>query len=315
MKTILVTGGMGFIGSNLCERLLRQGNKVICLDNNYTGSVENIKELKRHPNFRFVLHDIIEPIKIRAHIDQIYNLACPASPAAYKGSHSILTTKTCTIGMINVLELAIKNDATILQASTSEIYGDPLQHPQKETYWGNVNPIGDRACYDEGKRCAETLMFDYCRHKNAKIKIARIFNAYGPKMNKNDGRVISNFIVQALTNKDIVIYGSGEQTRSFCYVDDLISGLIKLMNSSKSVTGPINIGNPEELTIKKLAEKVVRMTKTTSKIVSKHSLRDTDDPNRRKPDITIAKAKLKWNPTTSLSEGLKSTIDYFKTVI
>ncbi len=315
MKTILVTGGTGFIGSNLCAKLLKAGHKVICLDNNYTGSTENIKQLKKHPNFRFILHDIIEPIKIRTHVDQIYNLACPASPVAYKGTHSILTTKTCTIGMINVLELACKNKATVLQASTSEIYGDPLQHPQKETYWGNVNPIGERSCYDEGKRCAETLMFDYHRHKGVNIKIVRIFNAYGPKMNKNDGRVVSNFIVQALTNQDISIYGTGEQTRSFCYIDDLVDGLIKLMNSNKDITGPINLGNPEELTMKKLAEKVVRMTKTKSKITFKKSSRDIDDPNRRKPDISVAKQKLKWKPTTSLTEGLRNTIAYFQSVV
>lgn len=315
MKNILVTGGTGFIGSNLCKKLLQQGHKVICLDNNYTGSLNNIKELKKHPNFRFVFHDIINPINIRTHIDQIYNLACPASPTAYKGAHSILTTKTCVIGIINILEFAIKNNATVLQASTSEIYGDPLEHPQKETYWGNVNPIGDRACYDEGKRCAETIMFDYHRHKNAKIKIARIFNAYGPNMNKNDGRVVSNFIVQALTNQNIVIYGSGKQTRSFCYIDDLVSGLIKLMNSAKSITGPINIGNPEELTIKALSEKIVSLTNTKSKVIHKQSLRDKDDPNRRKPDITNAKVLLKWEPTTSLPEGLKNTIEYFKLII
>ena len=315
MKTILVTGGTGFIGSNLCEKLLKQGHNVICLDNNYTGNMDNIKLLRKSRNFKFILHDIINPINIKTHIDQIYNLACPASPTAYKGEHSILTTKTCTIGMINVLELALKNNAVVLQASTSEIYGDPLQHPQKEVYFGNVNPIGERACYDEGKRCAETLMFDYYRHKNVKIKIARIFNAYGPKMNKNDGRVISNFIVQALTGGDIVVYGSGKQTRSFCYVDDLIDGLIKLMNAGKSITGPINLGNPEELTIEKLAKKIVCMTKSKSKIVFKQSLRDKDDPNKRKPNIALAKSKLKWQPVTPLSTGLNLAIEYFKTVV
>ena len=253
-----------------------------------------------------------EPIKIRAHIDQIYNLACPASPAAYKGSHSILTTKTCTIGMTNVLELAIKNDATILQASTSEIYGDPLQHPQKETYWGNVNPIGDRACYDEGKRCAETLMFDYYRHKNAKIKIARIFNAYGPKMNKNDGRVISNFIVQALKGEDITIYGDGMQTRSFCYVDDLIEGMYRMMNTD-DFTGPVNIGNPGEFTMLELANKVIELTGSKSKIVYRPL--PSDDPMQRKPVIELAKEKLGWQPTIALEEGLKKTIEYFKSVI
>lgn len=313
MNTILVTGGAGFLGSNLCKRLINEGNKVICLDNNYTGRMENIKEITNHPHFSFIRHDICNPLEIEEHVDQIYNMACPASPPAYQGKHSIETTKTCVLGAINILDLAKKNQATILQTSTSEIYGEPLVHPQVETYRGNVNPIGIRSCYDEGKRCAESLFFDYHRHEGVDIKVVRIFNTYGPNMDPNDGRVVSNFICQALSGKDITIYGDGHQTRSFCYVDDLIEVIIRMMNSEKSFTGPVNIGNPEEFTIKELAEMVVAKIGGNSKVVYKDL--PSDDPTQRRPDITLAKTKLNWKPTISLSEGLDKTIAYFKTQI
>lgn len=310
MKTILITGGTGFLGSNLCIRLINEGNRVICVDNNYTGRMENIKEIEQHPNFRFILHDVCEPLNMSEHIDQIYNMACPASPPAYQGSYSIKTTKTCVLGAINMLELAKKNHATILQTSTSEIYGEPLVHPQVETYRGNVNPIGIRACYDEGKRCAESLFFDYYRHEGVDIKVVRIFNTYGPKMDPNDGRVVSNFICQALSGHDITIYGDGHQTRSFCYVDDLIEVIIRMMNSEKGFTGPVNIGNPGEFTIKELAEKIVIKIGGKSKVVYKAL--PLDDPTQRRPDITLAKTKLNWEPKINLSTGLDSTIEYFK---
>ena len=295
MNTILVTGGTGFLGSNLCSRLISEGNRVICVDNNYTGRLHNIVGIVNHPNFRFIEHDICEPLNVNDEkIDQIYNLACPASPPAYQGNYSIKTTKTCVFGAINMLELAKKHNATILQASTSEVYGEPLVHPQIESYRGNVNPIGIRACYDEGKRCAESLFFDYCRHEGVDIKVIRIFNTYGPNMDPNDGRVVSNFICQALSGQDITVYGDGAQTRSFCYVDDLIEAMIRMMNSEKGFTGPVNTGNPGEFTIKELAEKVVAKIGGSSKVVYKDLPKD--GPTQRRPDITLAKTKLNWKP-------------------
>jgi UDP-glucuronate decarboxylase len=311
-KTILVTGGAGFIGSHLCEYLLNQGNKVICLDNLLTGSEINIKHLKKNKNFKFINHDIVNPFFIKEKVNQIYNLACPASPIQYQ-KNAIHTVKANTLGMINVLGLAKKHKARTLQASTSEIYGDPLQHPQKESYWGNVNTIGVRSCYDEGKRISETLMFDYRRTWGIEIKVARIFNTYGPKMAKDDGRVVSNFINQALKNKSITIYGDGKQTRSFQYIDDLIEGLVGLMNSSKIFYGPVNIGNPEEFTIRQLANRIINLTKSKSKIIYKQL--PEDDPCKRKPDITLAKKVLNWQPKTNLNEGLMKTISYFKKTI
>ncbi|EAC1313909.1 SDR family oxidoreductase [Campylobacter coli] len=310
MKTILITGGSGFLGSNLCARLLNEENKVICVDNNYTGRMENIDHLLSHPNFTFIKHDICEPLKITQKLDQIYNFACPASPPAYQGRHAIKTTQTSVYGAINMLELAKEHKATILQASTSEVYGDPLVHPQSEDYRGNVNPIGIRACYDEGKRCAESLFFDYHRHENVDIKVIRIFNTYGPNMDPNDGRVVSNFICQALSGKDITIYGDGSQTRSFCYVDDLIEIIIRVMNSSKDFQGPINTGNPGEFTIKELAQKVIEKIGSKSKIIYKDL--PLDDPTQRRPDITLAKSKFGWEPKINLDEGLEKTIEYFK---
>ncbi len=310
MKTILVTGGAGFLGSNLCERLTNDGNNVICVDNNYTGRLENVQKIIKHPNFRFIEHDICEPLTLDAEIDQIYNMACPASPPAYQGRYSIQTTKTCVLGAINMLELAKSQNATILQTSTSEVYGEPLVHPQTESYRGNVNPIGIRSCYDEGKRCAESLFFDYQRYEGVDIKVVRIFNTYGPKMDPHDGRVVSNLICQALSGQDITIYGDGNQTRSFCYVDDLIEVLIRMMNSEKGFTGPVNIGNPGEFTINELAEMVVNKIGGTSKIVYK-SL-PSDDPTQRRPDISLAKEKLGWEPKIKLSEGLDRTIEYFR---
>ena len=306
---VLVAGGAGFIGSHLCEHLLNQGHKVICLDNFFTGSRENIKPFLKNRDFKLIEHDIIDPFYIKEKIDQIYNLACPASPIHYQ-INAIRTIKANTIGMINVLGFAKKHKARILQTSTSEVYGDPLEHPQKETYNGNVNPISVRACYDEGKRVSETLIFDYYRKWNIEIKIVRIFNTYGPRMAKDDGRVVSNFIVQALLNKSVSVYGDGSQTRSFCYVDDMVEGLIKLMNSPKKFLGPFNLGNPKELTIKDLAEKIVLLTKSKSKITFL-SLPE-DDPIRRCPDISLAKKILKWEPKVSLEEGLNKTINYFK---
>ena len=313
MKTILVTGGTGFLGSNLCIRLIREGEKVICVDNNYTGRLSNVESIINHPNFTFIEHDICEPLEIEEKINQIYNMACPASPPAYQGNYSIKTTKTCVIGAINMLELAKKHGARILQTSTSEVYGEPQVHPQVESYRGNVNPIGIRACYDEGKRCAESLFFDYHRHEGVDIKVIRIFNTYGPNMDPNDGRVVSNFICQALSGQDITIYGQGNQTRSFCYVDDLTEAMIRMMNSPAGFTGPVNTGNPGEFTIKELAEMVVAKAGGKSKIVYRDL--PSDDPTQRRPDITLAKSKLGWEPRIKLSEGLDKTIAYFKTQI
>ena len=308
MKTILVTGGAGFLGSHLCDRLINEGNKVICVDNLYTGSVDNIRHLMDNPNFSFKEHDVIEPID--ADVDQIYNLACPASPPHYQAD-PIKTAKTSVFGALNLLELAKKNNARILQASTSEVYGDPQVHPQPESYRGHVNTIGIRSCYDEGKRMAETLFFDYHRQHNVDIRIMRIFNTYGPRMNPNDGRVVSNFIVQALNGEDITIYGDGTQTRSFCYVDDLIEGMYRLMNT-EDFTGPVNIGNPGEFTMLELAEKVIELTGSSSKLVYRPL--PSDDPLQRKPVIELAKEKLDWEPTIMLEEGLKKTIEYFKSI-
>jgi UDP-glucuronate decarboxylase len=308
MKRILVTGGAGFIGSHLCEKLLEQGNEVIGLDNYFTGSRKNIIHLLNNPYFELVRHDVT--MSYYAEVDEIYNLACPASPIHYQ-YNPIKTVKTSVMGSINMLGLAKRIKATILQASTSEVYGDPEVHPQPESYWGHVNPIGKRACYDEGKRCAETLFMDYHIQNNVKIKIIRIFNTYGPKMHPNDGRVVSNFIVQALKNQDITVYGDGTQTRSFQYVDDLVDGMIRMMNSPDDFTGPVNMGNPEEFTILELAERIIRMTGSRSSIVYKPL--PEDDPIQRKPDITLARQKLDdWHPKVSLEEGLERTIHYFK---
>ena len=304
-KTVLVTGGAGFIGSHLCERLLNENEKVICLDNLFTGSLDNIKSLINDNKFEFVNHDITKRY-YRDNIDEIYNLACPASPIHYQ-SNPIKTVKTCTIGVINMLGLAKKNNAKILQASTSEVYGDPEIHPQKEDYNGNVNTLGYRSCYDEGKRCAETLFMDYKREHNLNIRIVRIFNTYGPNMTKNDGRVVSNFILQALKGEDITVYGDGSQTRSFQFVDDLVNGLIKMMNSD--IVGPINLGNPIELSMKNLATKVIKLTNSSSDIIYKDLPKD--DPKRRRPDINLAKSLLDWNPIIDLDTGLRKTINYF----
>ena len=311
MKTILVTGGAGFIGSHLCEKLLGLGNKVICLDNFFTGSKNNIEHLLDNKNFSLVEHDIIEPYFTQEKIDQIYNLACPASPVHYQFD-AIRTVKANTIGVINMLGLAKKHQARILQASTSEVYGDPLMHPQKESYWGNVNCIGTRSCYDEGKRCAETLFFDYQRQNQVDIKVVRIFNTYGTKMAVNDGRVVSNFITQALRGVDITVSGDGSQTRSFCYVDDLVNGLIAVMEKEK-FSGPVNLGNPGEFTMNELAEKVLRLTGSKSKII--YIKLPADDPVKRKPDITLAIEKLGWQPKIELEQGLEKTIEYFKKII
>ena len=306
-KTILITGGSGFLGSNLCAELIKdEENYIICVDNNYTGSLENVKDLLNNPRFKFIEHDIIEPLIIEEKIDEIYNLACPASPPAYQGEKAIFTTKTCVIGALNMLELAKKNNAKILQSSTSEVYGEPLVHPQVETYRGNVNPIGIRACYDEGKRCAESLFFDYNRLYGVKIKVIRIFNTYGPKMDPNDGRVVSNFICQALRGEDLTIYGDGSQTRSFCYVDDLIQGLIRMMNSPDDFLGPVNLGNPGEFSIKELAELVKEKVNKNLKIINLPL--PMDDPTQRKPDISLAKTKLDWTPEIKLNIGLDKTI-------
>ena len=304
-KTILVTGGAGFIGSHLCKRLLNENHKVICLDNLFTGSLKNIDSLKDNNNFEFVNHDITKPY-YRDNINEIYNLACPASPIHYQ-SNPIKTVKTCTIGVINMLGLAKKNNAKILQASTSEVYGDPEIHPQKEDYNGNVNPHGYRSCYDEGKRCAETLFMDYKREHSLNIKIVRIFNTYGPNMSKNDGRVVSNFILQALNNENITIYGDGSQTRSFQFIDDLVNGLIKMMNSD--FVGPVNLGNPIELSMKDLAIKIINLTNSSSTIIYKDLPKD--DPKRRRPDISLAKSILDWSPIIDLETGLQKTINYF----
>ena len=304
-KTVLVTGGAGFIGSHLCKRLLNENHKVICLDNLFTGSLDNIESFKDNNNFEFVNHDITKPY-YRDNIDEIYNLACPASPIHYQ-SNPIKTVKTCTIGVINMLGLAKKNNAKILQASTSEVYGDPEIHPQKEDYNGNVNTLGYRSCYDEGKRCAETLFMDYKREHNLNIRIVRIFNTYGPNMTKNDGRVVSNFILQALKGEDITVYGDGSQTRSFQFIDDLVEGLIKMMNSDS--LGPINLGNPIELSMKDLAAMVIRLTNSSSKII--YNKLPEDDPKRRRPDINLAKSILDWSPIIDLETGLQKTINYF----
>ena len=304
-KTILVTGGAGFIGSHLCKRLLNENHYVICLDNLFTGTFKNIVELEKNNNFEFVNHDITKPY-YRDNIDEIYNLACPASPIHYQ-SNPIKTVKTCTIGVINMLGLAKKNNAKILQASTSEVYGDPEIHPQKEDYNGNVNTLGYRSCYDEGKRCAETLFMDYNREHNLNIRIVRIFNTYGPNMTKNDGRVVSNFILQALKGDDITVYGDGSQTRSFQFIDDLVNGLIKMMNGNS--VGPINLGNPIELSMKDLATMVIKLTNSSSNIIYKEL--PEDDPKRRRPDINLAKSILDWSPIIDLETGLKKTINYF----
>jgi UDP-glucuronate decarboxylase len=303
---ILVTGGAGFLGSHLCEALIERGDEVICVDNLYTGSVANILDLTKNSNFEFIEHDITNPLFID--VDQIYNLACPASPSHYQ-KDPIQTIKTSVLGAINMLELAKKTGARILQASTSEVYGDPEIHPQHESYWGRVNPIGIRSCYDEGKRCAETLFFDYYRQNNLDIKVVRIFNTYGPRMQPNDGRVVSNFIVQALTGEDITIYGTGDQSRSFCFVDDLIQGLINFMNSPKEFTGPVNLGNPNELSIKELVGKVVSQTGSKSTVIYKKL--PLDDPKNRQPDITEIQKIIKWEPKIQLDEGLTKTIRYF----
>lgn len=309
-KRILVTGGAGFVGSHLCRRLLNEGHEVICMDNFFTGSKENIIDLLPHPYFELIRHDVQEPILIEA--DEIYNLACPASPPHYQFD-PVATTRTSVLGAINMLDIARKCKAKILQASTSEVYGDPEVHPQPETYRGSVSTTGIRACYDEGKRCAETLFFDYYRQYGVKIKVIRIFNTYGPAMNPNDGRVVSNFIVQALKNEDITIYGEGTQTRSFQYVDDLVEGMIRLMNSDDSFTGPVNIGNPGEFTMLELAQKVITLTGSTSKLTFQPL--PQDDPLQRQPDITLAKKALGWEPTIELEDGLKKTIDYFKALL
>lgn len=313
MKNILVTGGTGFIGSNLCHRLIAEGHRVICLDNNYTGSLSNVAVLTDNPRFRFVEHDVIEPWDCEEPLDRIYSLACPASPPFYQGSRSIFTTKTCVLGALNMLELAKRKGARILMSSTSEVYGEPTQHPQPESYRGNVNPIGIRACYDEGKRCAESLFFNYNRYEGVDIRVIRIFNTYGPYMNPEDGRVVSNFICQALRGEDISIYGQGQQTRSFQYIDDLIEGMVRMMENEQGFVGPVNIGNPGEFTILQLAEQVLAKIPSQSKLVY-HPL-PADDPTQRKPDISLAAEKLGWAPTVNLSEGLDRTIAYFRRII
>ena len=309
-EQILITGGAGFIGSHLCENLLENGSNVLCVDNFFTGDKRNIFHLLENHRFELMRHDVTFPLYVE--VNQIYNMACPASPIHYQYD-PVQTTKTSVHGAINMLGLAKRLDARILQASTSEVYGDPTQHPQKESYWGNVNPIGSRSCYDEGKRCAETLFFDYFRQHNLHIKVGRIFNTYGPKMRPDDGRVISNFIVQALQEKDITIYGDGSQTRSFCYVDDLIEAIIKLMNSEKGFTGPVNLGNPCEFSILELAEIIIDLTNSKSKLIFNDL--PQDDPKQRQPDITLAKEKLNWEPKIQLKEGLPKTIKYFDEIL
>lgn len=310
MKTILVTGGAGFVGSHLCKRILDRGDQVICLDNLSTGLEQNLHSLAEYEHFSFLKHDLVDPIDLK--VDEIYNLACPASPIHYQ-KDAIKTTKTCVIGIINMLELAKKNQAKILHASTSEVYGDPKMHPQPEYYRGEVNPIGIRACYDEGKRCAESLCFDYHRQYGVEIRIVRIFNTYGPNMDRYDGRVVSNFIVQALQDKDITIYGDGSQTRSFCYIDDLVDGMIALMDNKNGFCGPVNMGNPSEFTIKDFAQLVIDTTQSKSKITF-HPL-PQDDPLQRKPDISLAYEKLGWKPKISIEKGLIPTIQYFKDLL
>lgn len=309
-KRILITGGAGFLGSHLCQRLLNEGNEILCLDNFFTGTKENVLHLMDNPHFELIRHDVEFPIHIE--VDEIYNLACPASPPHYQ-HNPIHTNKTSVLGAINMLGLAKRNNAKIMQASTSEVYGDPHVHPQTEDYWGHVNPIGIRSCYDEGKRCAETFFFDYHRQHDLKIKVARIFNTYGPNMHPSDGRVVSNFIIQALKGTDITIYGDGSQSRSFCYVDELIDGFIRLMASDDNFTGPVNLGNPVEFTIKELAEKIIEMTGSKS-ILSLNPL-PQDDPKQRQPSIELAKKELGWEPKIKLEEGLKTTIAYFDNLI
>lgn len=309
-KRVLVTGGAGFIGSHLCERLLKEGNEVICVDNFFTGRKSNISQLLSNPRFKLITHDIINPLSLE--VDEIYNFASPASPPHYQYD-PIFTIKTNVIGTLNMVELARMYNSKIMQASTSEVYGDPLEHPQKEEYRGNVNPIGPRACYDEGKRVSETICFDYWRKYGISIKVIRIFNTYGPRMREDDGRVVSNFIVQALKGEDITVYGDGSQTRSFCYISDLIDGIILMMNSENSFRGPVNLGNPNEFRVIELAEMVLRMTGSKSKIVYKPL--PEDDPKMRRPDITLAKSKLGWEPKISLVDGLKETIAYFKKLL
>jgi len=309
-KRILVTGGAGFLGSHLCVRLLNEGHDVICVDNFFTGTKKNVISLLGNPHFEIIRHDVTFPLYVE--VDEIYNLACPASPIHYQHD-PVQTTKTSVHGAINMLGLAKRVKAKIFQASTSEVYGDPTVHPQPESYWGHVNPIGFRSCYDEGKRCAETLFFDYRRQHNLRIKVARIFNTYGPNMHPNDGRVVSNFIVQALQNEPITIYGDGSQSRSFCYIDDLIEAFIRLMDTGDDFTGPVNLGNSNEFTIKELAEKVIDLTGSGSKLI--HKPLPTDDPTQRRPDITLAKEKLGWEPKIELEEGLKNTISYFENLL
>jgi len=310
LKRVLVTGGAGFLGSHLCDRLVALGHDVICLDNFFTGTKRNIYHLLDHPNFELIRHDVTLPIYIE--VDEIFNLACPASPISYQ-KDPIQTTKVNVLGSINMLGMAKRVKAKILQASTSEVYGDPEEHPQRETYWGRVNPIGPRACYDEGKRCAETLFFDYYIQNRVNIRVIRIFNTYGPRMSAHDGRVISNFIVQALRNEDITVYGDGGQTRSFCYVDDLIDGMMRMMNGPDEFIGPVNLGNPFELTIRGLAETIIRLTGSQSRIVNNPL--PQNDPTRRKPDISLAVEKLGWQPTVSLETGLENTIEYFRSAM
>jgi UDP-glucuronate decarboxylase len=309
-KRILVTGGAGFLGSHLTDRLLEQGHEVICADNLFTGTKRNIEHLHSHPRFEFMRHDVTFPLYVE--VDEIYNLACPAAPVHYQHD-PVATTKTSVHGAINMLGLAKRLKCKIFQASTSEVYGDPSVHPQTEDYWGNVNPVGPRSCYDEGKRCAETLFFDYWRQHGLEIKVVRIFNTYGPRVHYADGRVVSNFIVQALKNEPITVYGDGQQTRSFCYVDDLIDGFLRMMESDASVTGPINLGNPNEFTIRELAEKTIAMTGSSSTLDSLPL--PQDDPKQRQPDIRRAKDQLGWEPTVQLEEGLERTIDYFRTLL
>jgi UDP-glucuronate decarboxylase len=306
-KRILVTGGAGFLGSHLCDRLVTEGHDVLCLDNFFTGSKANIAHLMKEPNFETIRHDLVQPLYLE--VDEIYNLACPASPIHYQ-YNPVKTIKTCIMGAINMLGLAKRVKAKILQASTSEVYGDPAVHPQPETYWGNVNPIGIRSCYDEGKRCAETLFFDYYRQNRVNIRVVRIFNTYGPRMHPDDGRVVSNFVVQALTGEDITIFGDGTQTRSFCYVDDLIDGMVKMMNGPDAFVGPVNLGNPGEFTISELARMIIRLTGSTSRLVFRPL--PADDPMQRKPDITMAQERLDWQPGIQLEEGLNATIAYFR---
>ncbi|MBL7225375.1 MAG: SDR family oxidoreductase [Desulfobacteraceae bacterium] len=309
-KRILITGGAGFLGSHLCDRLTEDGHDVLCLDNFFTGAKRNISHLIGRPNFELIRHDLVHPIFLE--VDEIYNLACPASPIHYQ-YNPVKTVKTNVMGAINMLGVAKRVKAKILQASTSEVYGNPTVHPQNEDYWGNVNTIGPRSCYDEGKRCAETLFFDYHRQNRVNIRVVRIFNTYGPRMHPNDGRVVSNFIVQALTNRDITVYGDGSQTRSFCYVDDLIEGLIRMMNGPDDFVGPVNLGNPTESTILELAEKTIRLTGSKSKIIFKPL--PQDDPLQRRPDITLAKEMLQWEPRIDVAKGLNKTIEYFRSIL